>query len=101
MINSEPIRDPEQVEQKILQEFLHLPFENILDIGCGDGRLTSLLDTYSGVVIGLDVKMNELQRAHLSLSDTKSPKVIFTAGRGEELPFTSETFDLAVFGWSL
>lgn len=101
MINSEPNRDPERVEQKILHEFLPQPVKKILDIGCGDGRLTSLLDTYSRVVIGLDVKMEELQRAHLSLSDTKSTKVVFTAGRGEALPFTSETFDLAVFGWSL
>jgi ubiquinone/menaquinone biosynthesis C-methylase UbiE len=101
MINSKPKRDPERIEQKILQEFLAQPIERVLDIGCGDGRLTWLFRGSAGEVIGLDIKMEELQRAHLSLSNTESTKVNFTAGRGEALPFTSETFDLAVFGWSL
>lgn len=101
MINSEPIRDPEQVEPRILQNFLAQPVERVLDIGCGDGRLTAILEEGAGEVIGLDIKIEELQRAYLSLSENKSSKMYFTAGKGEALPFPSETFDLAVFGWSL
>lgn len=101
MTSSQPRRDPEDAERKILQQYSVHPGECVLDIGCGDGRLTWFYGRDAGMVLGLDVEMGKLRRALLTHPEAVSAKVYFAAARGEALPFASETFDLAAFSWSL
>jgi ubiquinone/menaquinone biosynthesis C-methylase UbiE len=96
-----PVRDPEGIELKNHQEFPVRQGSNILDIGCGDGRLSWFYGQGKNKVIGSDVKLDELGKAQLARPKTAEGKVFFTAAEGQALPFPGETFDLAIFSWSL
>ena len=60
MALSEPRRDPENAERRVLQRFSTQSEGRVLDIGCGDGRLTWLLARSGGLVVGLDIDKDEL-----------------------------------------
>jgi ubiquinone/menaquinone biosynthesis C-methylase UbiE len=67
------------------------PADAALDLGCGDGRLTSLLQ--APVVVGADVSDVALGRARSRL-----PEIVELVGLvpGGELPFADNEFDLVL-----
>ncbi|AFY46669.1 methylase involved in ubiquinone/menaquinone biosynthesis [Nostoc sp. PCC 7524] len=82
---------------KRLLEYVDLPEQaNILDLGCGTGRLLERLATqYSELRgTGLDLSPNMLRLARLS--NRHHPRLIFLEGKAEALPFGDGQFD-AVF----
>lgn len=101
MLTSEPRRDPENIEQKILKRYASNSGDRVLDIGCGDGRLTWFYAQNASSVMGLDIEMEKVSRARLTLTETGAGNVSFMAAQGEKMPFANETFDLAIFSWSL
>jgi len=100
MALSEPRRDPENAEHRFLQSYFPQSEGRVLDIGCGDGRLTWSLAGNARHVVGTDLKMQELRMAQKALMETDSKKLCFAAAQGESLPFTKETFSQAIFSWS-
>lgn len=101
MTSFEPRRDPENNERRFLQRYFPRSNGRVLDIGCGDGRLTWLYARRAGFVVGTDIDMAELQVAESSYSGENSAQVFFAASSGEALPFMNKLFDLALFSWSL
>lgn len=84
------------VHQRLL-DFVDLPEPaNILDLGCGTGRLlnrlASQLQTLKGT--GLDLSPQMIGQARRS--NRHHPRLIFLEGNAEALPFADEQFD-AVF----
>jgi ubiquinone/menaquinone biosynthesis C-methylase UbiE len=100
MTLQEPKRDPENAERLSLQPYLPGPQDHILDIGCGNGRLTWLLARTAACAAGIDVDLEELRRAPDAHPEGISAKVCFAAAASEAMPFASESFDLALFTWS-
>lgn len=68
---------------------------HILDVGCGDGRITAeLADLASkGRVIGLDPSPSMIEFARNTFPKTEFPNLDFQLGMAEDAVFT-ETFDL-------
>jgi ubiquinone/menaquinone biosynthesis C-methylase UbiE len=97
----EPIRDPERTEVRSLQPYLPLPGDRVLDIGCGDGRLTWLLARTAALAAGIDIDLDELQKATGARPETVSAQVYFPVAASEAMPFPDQLFDLAIFTWSL
>ncbi|WP_392535823.1 class I SAM-dependent methyltransferase [Nostoc sp. C117] len=87
-----------QAVQKRLLEYVDLPerSSNVLDIGCGTGRLLERLATQFPELrgTGLDLSTNMLRMARLS--NRHHPRLIFIEGKAESLPFANGQFD-AVF----
>jgi SAM-dependent methyltransferase len=67
------------------------PADHALDLGCGDGRLTSELR--AGDLTAADVSLIALKRARKRLP--RATMVLLEAG--SRLPFEEETFDLVLF----
>lgn len=65
----------------------------ILDVGCGFGRTTNMLLDY-GVVVGVDININELKEARLTKNAFGNP--LFCQANGSALPFVEHQFDGAV-----
>ncbi len=65
---------------------------SVLDLGCGDGRLTGEL--HGGRVVGADVSRVALDRARTRLRDRDVELVELTPGA--VMPFPDETFDLVL-----
>jgi ubiquinone/menaquinone biosynthesis C-methylase UbiE len=82
---------------KRLLEYVDLPErENILDLGCGTGRLLDRLATQFPDLrgTGLDLSSNMLRVARLS--NSHHPRLIYLEGKAESLPFGDGQFN-AVF----
>lgn len=97
----EPRRDPERAERRFLQPYLPQPQDRVLDIGCGDGRLTWLFACTAACAAGIDIDLEELGKAPGARPEAVSARVCFAAAASEAMPFASESFDLAFFTWSL
>ena len=101
MVFNEPTRDPENTERSFLKRYIPQADGSILDIGCGDGRLTWLTARIAGLAMGMDIDIDELRTANSRHPDIFSAKVSFAAAVGEAMPFANDVFNLAIFSWSL
>jgi ubiquinone/menaquinone biosynthesis C-methylase UbiE len=94
-------RDPEKIEIKYLHDVVDLAKARVLEIGCGEGRLTWRYAASAGHVVGTDLDHTRLATANSERPPALRSSLAFTQTRAEALPFPSQTFDLAILAWSL
>ncbi|AFY82746.1 class I SAM-dependent methyltransferase [Oscillatoria acuminata] len=85
-----------QALHKRLLDYLQLPDSpNVLDLGCGTGRLLDRLadefPTLRGT--GFDLSPQMICQARQKKRDRHRPRLIFIEGNAEQLPFTDQQFD--------
>ena len=94
-------RDPEHKEPKYLHQFADFTNKRVLEIGCGEGRMTWQYARQSRTTIGIDTDLDGLRVAMVDRPSYLEHNVFFTSAASEYLPFSKETFDIAVLAWSL
>ena len=95
------IKDPEQNETKHLRKFVDVTDKRVVEIGCGEGRLTWRYAAASNMTIGIDPKQDALRVASIDRPSDLTDKVHFVNTQAEHIPFHKETFDIAILAWSL
>jgi ubiquinone/menaquinone biosynthesis C-methylase UbiE len=95
------IKDAERSERKYLHKAANFTNKRVLEIGCGEGRLTWQYAAASSLTVGLDSDKNAVRVALIERPSNLENKVHFTTTQAEQLPFRKETFDIAVLAWSL
>lgn len=85
----------QKIAEKIFQ-FTDLNGKVVLEIGCGNGRVTSLLADRSASLIAVDPDPVAIEEARRVV-----PGVDFRIGSGEKLDFSNRWFDLVLFTLSL
>ncbi|MGH2452625.1 MAG: class I SAM-dependent methyltransferase [bacterium] len=93
--------DPERNEIRTLRRRLPLTGARILEIGCGDGRLTRRIAGVARAVEAIDPDAEAIARARRLLPARHKEKVRFRVGSGERLPFGGGSFPVAICAWSL
>jgi ubiquinone/menaquinone biosynthesis C-methylase UbiE len=101
MSDSEPRRDPKGTELEYLETIPLSSEDRVLDIGCGDGRLTDYFTKEVNFIVGTDIKIESIREAQSAHPPGQLPQQHFTASRAEAIPFAEQTFSMAIFTWSL
>ncbi len=94
-------QDPEEIETKYLHNIIDLTNTHVLEIGCGEGRLTWRYAASADTVIGIDINPSRLAMAQGEYPPELPSTVAFTQATTEALPHPSETFDVVILAWSL
>ncbi len=94
-------KDPEGFEKKILHKFADLSNKRILEIGCGEGRLTWKYAGASSLTVGFDPDHEALRVARADSPAALREYVHFTQASANYIPFSKGTFDIAILAWSL
>jgi ubiquinone/menaquinone biosynthesis C-methylase UbiE len=94
-------KDPEGFERKILHKFADFTDKRVLEIGCGEGRLTWKYAAFTQQVVGIDLEANDLCVARIDRPFDLEKLIAFTQASACNIPFHHETFDTAILAWSL
>lgn len=95
-----PLKDPEGNEIKALRRHAEFSGRRVLEIGCGDGRLTWRYAKSARQVTALDLDRDELRVATIERPSDLEGVATFAQATALHLPFASATFDIAVLAWS-
>jgi len=93
--------DPEGRETAALRRVAPWPGSRVLEVGCGDGRLTLRLASLGAHVSAIDPEASLIRRARKALPIRFSRRVQYSVGDSGNLRFPSSSFDIVVFAWSL
>jgi ubiquinone/menaquinone biosynthesis C-methylase UbiE len=97
-----PVRiDPEDTETAALHDYADFNGKRVLEIGCGDGRLTWRYADRATHVVAIDPNADDIEIAIEECPAELRDKIEFRAARLEELDLPAEKFDLALLSWSL
>lgn len=92
--------DVAKIEQRYLFDMVDIPDNDILEIGCGEGRLTWQYADKARSVVAIDVELDRLQEGLAARPNHLKSKVDILAGSAIVMPFASSTFDHVIFAWS-
>jgi 2-polyprenyl-3-methyl-5-hydroxy-6-metoxy-1,4-benzoquinol methylase len=87
--------DPER-ELEAIRSLAPLEGRRVLELGCGEGRLTRPLAVLAASVTAIDTDEKTIARARASL-----PDVDLRVASAIDLDAPDGEFDLALFSWSL
>ena len=88
--------DKEQITIKSIRKYINFKKKTVLEIGCGNGKTSSLLVDGTENYIGIDPDNNAIFNAK-----SKFRNIDFRIGSGESLEFEDSFFDVVLFTLSL
>ncbi len=95
--------DPENNEPNALFALADFSCSRVLEIGCGDGRLTWRYVDKAAHVTAIDPFEGSIERAKDNTPDDLKSRVEFRHSAFEDFAAANEssTFDIAILSWSL
>jgi ubiquinone/menaquinone biosynthesis C-methylase UbiE len=94
------VKDPEGVETKHLLQVVEFSKKHVLEIGCGDGRLTWRFAPFTKRITAIDTDASILQEALKACLPKIKKKTTFICADSTNLPFRHGIFDIAILSWS-
>ena len=93
--------DPEGAHLAALRRLADFRGRRVLEVGCGDGRLTLGVASDGATVLAFDPEAEAVATARRSLPASLRERVAYRVASAEELEIEPGAFDLVLFSWSL
>ena len=93
--------DPEGLETEALARLAPVDGLRVLELGCGDGRLTFRYAAKTASVLAVDPDGERIERARAALAADLAEQVRFEVAGAAEVDARPGSFELALFSWSL
>lgn len=94
--------DPAGDEVRALAAAVDWRDKQVIELGCGDGRLTLRLAALGPMHIeALDPDPDSIKLAEENLPRTEKQRINYYVGQAEALKYPPGAFDIAVFSWVL
>jgi ubiquinone/menaquinone biosynthesis C-methylase UbiE len=94
-------KDAEKSERKALHKLVDFRNQCVLEVGCGEGRLTWEYAHLARQVAGIDPDPEAIRVAYYDMPPELRKTTAFACASSLHLPFPHETFDIALLAWSL
>ena len=92
---------PPGFELRLMRRLVRLAGKRVLEIGCGDGRLTFQIAPLAASILAIDPDRSSIDEAARQRALRQIGNIEFRVGSVEEVPRRGAPFDVALFGWSL
>jgi predicted RNA methylase len=93
--------DPEGAHLAALRRLGDFRDRRVLELGCGDGRLTLGIAADAASVLAFDPDADAVGRARRSLPVELCQRVTYRVASAQSIQLKPHEYDLAVFSWSL
>ena len=95
------VLDPEGEHIAALRRVAGFRDQRVLELGCGDGRLTLGIAAEAASMLAFDPDAEAVERARRFLPAALADRVAYQVASGKEIEIEPHSFDLVVFSWSL
>jgi ubiquinone/menaquinone biosynthesis C-methylase UbiE len=95
------VLDPEGEHIAALRRLADFRDQRVLELGCGDGRLTLGVAAEAASVLAFDPDAESVEQARGFLPAALADRVAYRVASGREIEIQRASFDLVVFSWSL
>lgn len=93
--------DPQGVETRVINELVDFDGLRVLEVGCGDGRVTWRYADKASSVLALDINEEKIEAARLATPDHLRSRVRFESIDISQTQLDDDSFDAAVLSHSL
>jgi 2-polyprenyl-3-methyl-5-hydroxy-6-metoxy-1,4-benzoquinol methylase len=93
--------DPVGAEKKAIHQLVDFANKDVLEIGCGDGRVTWSFAPLARSVLALDLRQHEIAKAKINTPPSLKPKVVFRVADIRTASIPAAAYDVAVYSNSL
>jgi ubiquinone/menaquinone biosynthesis C-methylase UbiE len=93
--------DPEGEETRVIHALVDFTGRDVLQVGCGDGRMTWRFAERAASVLAIDPKADMSAAAQVACPPALRHRVVFQTGDIIATALPAAAFDLAVLSWSL
>jgi len=95
------VLDPEGAHLAALLRVADFTDARVLEVGCGEGRLTVPVADRALTVFAFDADGDAVERAREALPPRLAGRVTYEAASATELEIPRSAFDIVLFSWSL
>lgn len=93
--------DPEGTEIAVIHDLVDFSGADVLEVGCGDGRLTWRYAQETASVLAMDVNGEKIERAAKGTPAALRSKVGFLLADVSKVELSAEAYDVVILSHSL
>jgi ubiquinone/menaquinone biosynthesis C-methylase UbiE len=93
--------DPEGIEIEAIRSLVDLEGARVVEVGCGDGRITFQYAAEAAAVVAFDTDEDAIRTADAEIPADLRERLRFQVAHASEIELPAGEFDLALFSWSL